>query len=214
VTRAAREGTGFAGRVGWGTRPALLVIDLCRGFTDLESPMACDVSDVIAATQKLLAAARRAGAPVVFTTVSWGEYEKRVAALRFKKVPAGIVCAPGTKWVEIDPRIAPDHGELVVTKLFASAFFSSALSTLLRAEGVDTVIVCGASTSGCVRATVVDAAQHGFHTIVPREAVGDRLESAHEANLLDMDLQYADVMPTEEVVQALEASFVGAGAAS
>jgi nicotinamidase-related amidase len=199
---------GLGGRVGWGRSPALLVIDMCLGFTDPASPMACDADPVVEAIQPILAAARAAAIPIVFTTVSWGDYEKRAAALRFLKMPAGTVCEEGTRWVEIDPRLEPLPGELVVRKVFASAFFGSTLSTLLRTEEVDTVIVTGVSTSGCVRATVTDSAQHGFHTIVPREAVGDRLARAHEANLEDIDLKYADVIPVDDVVTALQSSAV------
>ncbi len=119
-------------------------------------------------------------------------------------MPALLTLEAGSRWVEIDPRIAPLPGEPVLTKLFASAFFGTELSSLLAAAGCDTSIVTGASTSGCVRATAVDALQHGYRPIVPREAVGDRNPDAHEANLYDIDAKYGDVVPVEEALARLE----------
>ncbi|HET7273227.1 MAG TPA: isochorismatase family protein, partial [Rubrobacter sp.] len=110
----------------------------------------------------------------------------------------------GTRWAEIDPRIAPRKTEPVLNKLFASAFFGTPLGALLTAAGVDTLIITGASTSGCVRATAVDALQYGFRPVVPREAVGDRNHDAHEANLYDVDAKYGDVVSAEAVLHYLE----------
>lgn len=176
---------------------------MCVGFTSPESPLACDSESVADAIAKLLAVARDSRVPVVYTTVSYGEYERRQMAVALRKMPAATFCEEGTRWTEIDERIAPLPSEPVFTKVVASAFFASGLSTMLRAEGVDTVVVTGVSTSGCVRATVVDASSHGFHVIVPREAVGDRLESAHEASLFDIDFKYGDVVPLEEAREHL-----------
>jgi nicotinamidase-related amidase len=197
------EFEGFAGRVGWGDKPAVLVIDMCVGFTSRESPLVCESDTVSQAIAQLLTAARAAKLPVIFTTVSWGEYEKRAGAMFLEKMPGGLLCRPGTRWAEIDPRVAPMPGEPVMTKVFPSAFFGSSLVGLLHQEGVDTVIVTGVSTSGCVRATVVDAVCHGFRTIVPREAVGDRIESAHDASLFDIDFKYGDVVPLADALEQL-----------
>ncbi len=196
---------GFAGRVGWGTKPALLVIDMCVGFTSPESPLVCESDGPAAAIAQLLAASREAQLPVIFTTVSYGEYEKRSNAMLLLKMPGGLTCAEGTRWVEIDPRVAPLPDEPVFTKVVPSAFFGSTLSSLLRAEGVDTVIVTGVSTSGCVRATVVDACSYGFRAIVPREACGDRIASAHEASLFDIDFKYGDVVSVADALRHLKA---------
>ena len=196
---------GFHGRAGFGQRPALLVIDVNRGFTDPASPLVCDLDEVVAAIARLLEETRRAGLPVVYTTVSYDEGDKVAAAAFIDKIPALLTLAAGSAWVEIDPRIAPRPEEPVLNKLFASAFFGTALGTLLTAAGCDSVIVTGASTSGCVRATVVDALQHGYRPIVPREAVGDRNLAAHEANLYDIDAKYGDVVPIDDVVAHLEA---------
>ena len=196
---------GFHGRAGFGTRPALLVIDVNVGFTDPASPLACDLDGVVEAIARLLGEARAAGLPVVYTTVSYDEGDKLAAAAFIDKIPALLTLEAGSRWVEIDPRIAPLPHEPVLNKLFASAFFGTPLSSLLTAAGCDGVIVTGASTSGCVRATVVDALQHGFRPVVPREAVGDRNAAAHEANLYDIDTKYGDVVSVDEVVAHLEA---------
>jgi maleamate amidohydrolase len=203
---------GFHGRAGFGRRPALLVIDVNLGFTDPDSPLVCELDDVVEAIRRLLGETRRAGLPVVYTTVSYDEGDRRTAAAFIDKIPALLTLETGSRWVEIDPRIAPQAGEPVLNKLFASAFFGTALSSLLTAAGCDSVIVTGASTSGCVRATVVDAIQHGYRPVVPREAVGDRNLAAHEANLYDIDAKYGDVVSTDEVVAHLEEIGASAGA--
>jgi nicotinamidase-related amidase len=195
---------GFGGRAGFGRRPALLVVDVNVGFTDPASPLVCDLDGVVEAIARLLDEARRAGAPVVYTTVAYDEGDRVAAAAFIDKVPALLTLEAGSRWVEIDPRIAPRAGEPVLRKLFASAFFGTPLSSLLTAAGCDSVIVTGASTSGCVRATAVDALQHGYRPVVPREAVGDRNGAAHEANLYDIDAKYGDVVGVDEVVAHLE----------
>ena len=194
---------GFGGRGGRGRRPALVVIDMTLGFTDPESPLACDLEGPVSEIQKLLEAARRAGIPVVFTTIAFRESDKLTAAAFIDKVPALLTLEAGTRWAEIDPRLAPRETEPVLNKLFASGFFGTGLSSLLTAAGVDTLIITGASTSGCVRATAVDALQYGFRPVVPREAVGDRNPDAHEANLYDVDAKYGDVVRVEEVLDYL-----------
>ncbi len=195
---------GFGGRGGFGRRPALIVVDMTLGFTDPESPLGCDLDGPVEAIQKLLDAARRAEIPVVFTTVAYRESDKLTAAAFIDKVPALLTLEAGSRWAEIDPRISPRTEEPVLNKLFASGFFGTGLSSLLTAAGVDTLIVTGASTSGCVRATVVDALQYGYRPVIPREAVGDRNEQAHEANLYDMDAKYGDVIPAEDALKYLE----------
>jgi maleamate amidohydrolase len=196
---------GFHGRVGFGERPALLVVDLNVAFTDPASPLACPLEEVVDAVRELLRAGRGAGVPVIYTTVAYDEKGLEAAAAFFDKVPALATLEAGSRWVEIDPRIAPRPDEPVLSKLFASAFFGTELASLLDAAGRDSVIVTGASTSGCVRATVVDALQHGYRPLVPREAVGDRNPDAHEANLYDVDAKYGDVVSLEETLAHLEA---------
>jgi maleamate amidohydrolase len=194
---------GFGGRGGYGRRPALIVVDMTLGFTDPESPLACDLEEPVANIQNLLEAARRAEIPVVFTTIAYRESDELTAAF-IDKVPALLTLEAGSRWGEIDPSIAPREPEPVRNKLFAAAFYGTGLPSLLAAAGVDTLIVAGASTSGCVRATAVDALQYGYRPVVPRESVGDHNEQAHEANLYDIDAKYGDVVPTEEVLEYLE----------
>ena len=195
---------GFHGRAGFGARPALVVVDVNRGFTDPRSPLVCDLDGVVVAIQRLLGEMRAADLPVVYTTVSYTEADKRTAAVFIDKVPALLTLEAGSPWVEIDPRIAPLPDEPVLSKLFASAFHGTTLASFLAANRCDSLIVTGASTSGCVRATVVDALQHGYRPIVPRDAVGDRNPAAHEANLFDIDAKYGDVVSVDQVVAHLE----------
>jgi maleamate amidohydrolase len=196
---------GFGQRAGGvGRRPALVVVDMNYGFTDPESPLVCELDDTVAAIARLLDAMRRADLPVVYTTVSYGEGDKVTAKAFIDKVPVLLTLEAGSRWVEIDDRLAPHPTEPVLNKLFASAFFGTALGSLLASHGCDSVIVTGASTSGCVRATAVDALQNGYRPIVPREAVGDRNPAAHDATLYDIDLKYGDVMSLDECLEALE----------
>ena len=191
----------FGGAVGFGRRPAVVVVDLNCGFTDPSSPLACDLEEVLGATRSLLDVARTAGVPVFFTTVVYDEVGEAAAAVFLRKVPALKLCRPGSRWVEIDSRLGPRADEPIIEKSGASAFFGTPFAAMLA--GRDTLVVCGASTSGCVRATVVDAMQHGFAPIVPRECVGDRSVAAHEQSLADIGGRYGDVMDVDEVKAAL-----------
>ena len=189
---------------GIGRRPALVIVDMNNGFTDPESPLVCELDDTIDAIGRLLEVMRRADLPVVYTTVSYGEGDKVTAQAFIDKVPVLLILEAGSRWVEIDDRLAPLPTEPVLNKLFASAFFGTALGSMLASHGCDSVIVTGASTSGCVRATAVDALQNGYRPVVPREAVGDRNPAAHDATLYDIDLKYGDVLSLDECLEALE----------
>ena len=195
------DGDGFGGGAGFGSRPAVLVVDLLKGFTDSHSPLGANLDAVVESTRGLLDCARDAGVPVLFTTVVYDEANERAAEVFLRKVPALKVLRPGSRWTEVDARLARRDDEPVLAKAFASAFFGTPLAAMLA--GRDTVVVCGASTSGCVRATVVDALQHGLRPIVPRECVGDRWPAAHEANLADMQAKYADVVALSDAVGAV-----------
>jgi maleamate amidohydrolase len=204
---------GFGERAGGvGERPALVVVDINNGFTDPASPLVCELDDTVAAIRKLLDAFRRASLPVVFTTVSYGDGDRVAAKAFIDKVPALLTLEAGSRWVEIDERLEPQPGEPVLNKLFASAFFGTPLGSLLASHGCDSLVVTGASTSGCVRATAVDALQHGYRPVVPREAVGDRNPVAHEASLYDIDLKYGDVVSLDECLSALNVLEVHAAA--
>jgi maleamate amidohydrolase len=192
----------FGGEAGFGERPAVVVVDLCLGFTDPASPLACDLDDVLVATRELLDVAR-GRCPVLFTTVSYDEVGAAAARVFLRKVPALAILQPGSRWVEIDERLGRLPEEPVIAKAFASAFFGVPLAAMLSDR--DTVIVCGASTSGCVRATVVDAMQHGLSPIVPRECVGDRSPRAHEQALSDMGGRYGDVVELSDAIAQVAA---------
>lgn len=197
---------GFGERQGAGRRPALLVIDMSLGFTSPTSPLHCELEDVVGAIGKLLTAARLKGLPVVYTTVSYGEGDKAAARAFIEKIPILMTLAEGSSFTEIDPRLAPRPDEAVLNKLFASAFFGTPLQSLLAAHGCDSVIVTGASTSGCVRATAVDVLQNGYRLTIPREAVGDRNAAAHEQALYDVDAKYGDVVSLDQALALISAS--------
>jgi nicotinamidase-related amidase len=194
---------GLAGRVGFGSKPAVLVVDFITGFTDVESPLASELASELEATLRLLSAARSRSIPVFFTTTAY-DPELREAGLFPRKVPSLGTLVRGSRWVEIDPRLQRRPTEAVIEKHFASAFFDTRLADDLGLRAIDTLIVAGCTTSGCVRATVVDALQHGFRAIVPRECVGDRSSEQHAANLVDIDGKYGDVVDLATVLSYLE----------
>lgn len=202
-TRSIYRAAGFTGSFELGSRPALLVVDFCRGFTDPASPLGSDMTEAVVRTRALLEVARSRGVLTVFTTIAFDE-GARATTMWLHKVPSLADLAQGSKWVEIDPRLGLLDREAVVTKPGASAFFGTPLASMLVASRIDTVLVTGATTSGCVRATVVDAVQHGFSTFVVTDCVADRAFAPHEANLFDMIAKYADPATSEEVVGYLE----------
>lgn len=193
---------GFASRVGFGERPALLVVDFIKGFTDTDCPLGSNLDKEVEATKQLLDEFRFRNLPVHFTTTAYDEAMVS-AGVFVKKVPSLAHLKLGSNWIEIDDRLTPILGEVVWTKQYASAFFGTALASALSAQRVDTLIVTGCTTSGCVRASAVDSCQHGFLTNVVRECVGDRSASAHEANLIDLDAKYADVVNLAETLAYL-----------
>jgi nicotinamidase-related amidase len=201
--RDVYDSRGFGGRQGAGRWPAVVVVDFIEGFTNPESRLGCDADAAVGATRSLLDVAREARVPVIFTTVAYDDEDLERAAMFVAKAPALATLRPGSPWIEVDARLGRRADEPVLTKLFASAFFGTQLDDLLRRAGCDTVIVAGASTSGCVRATAVDALQYGYRVLVPREAVGDRNPAAHEANLYDIDAKYGDVVSIEEAISAV-----------
>jgi len=190
---------GFAGRVGFGERPALLVVDFIVAFTEPGSPLAGDLEQPLLKTLHLLDGARGAGIPISFTTVEYSS-DLQDAGLFPRKVAGLRLLVSGSRWVELDPRLKRRPDEALVRKKFASAFFGTGLAQWLSQRTVDTVVITGCTTSGCIRATAVDALQYGLHAIVPREAVGDRAELPHVANLFDIDAKYGDVVGVEEVL--------------
>jgi maleamate amidohydrolase len=186
-----------------GTRPAVLVVDFSCGFTDPACALGSDLDEPVEATARLLAVARAAGLPVVFTTIAFGPGGAD-GGIWTQKMPALVELEIGSRWVEIDPRLERREREPVVVKKGASAFFGTNLPAILVAAGADSVVLCGATTSGCVRATAVDLLQYGYPALVPRECVGDRARAPHDANLFDIDMKYADVVSLDEALAHLE----------
>jgi maleamate amidohydrolase len=193
----------LGGSVMLGERPAVLVVDFSCGFTDPECALGSDLTAEVEATKSLLNAARARGLPIVFTTIGF-DASKKDGALWLQKVPSLGDLELGGQWVEIDPRLERREDETVVVKKGASAFFGTNVTAILVAQRVDTVILCGATTSGCIRATAVDLLQNGFPTIVPRECVGDRAQAPHEANLFDIQAKYADVVTLGDALAYLD----------
>jgi len=196
-TLESYQSKGFAARSGYGKRPALLIVDFINGFTDPTSPLGGDFSSQLDATNKLLTAFRRAALPIAYTVI---EYEPgfRDAGVFIQKVPSLAVLLRGSPMCAVDDRIAPRPGEYIVSKKYASSFFGTNLDTHFRTHGVDTCVIVGCTTSGCVRASAIDSLQYGYRTIVVREGCGDRAEGPHEANLFDIDAKYGDVVPLGE----------------
>ena len=199
--RSVRE-QGLGGRTGFGERPALLVVDMSCGFTDERSPLGADVSPAVAEIVRLLEVARVAGVPIVFSTVSY-DADLVEAGVWPRKIPGQRVLVEGTRWVEIDPRLGRRPDETLLVKKYASCFFGTPLAAQLTAKGVDTIVVTGVTTSGCVRATAVDGCSAGFRVVVPRQAVADRWGPSHAMSLFDMDMKYADVVDVEEALAYL-----------
>lgn len=188
-----RDAGAFDGHIAPGERPALLVIDMAMAYLEPGSPLFLDGEAAVAATARLAATARRAGVPVVFTNVLYRP-GGRDGALFYRKVPALKAFDEGSPLRAFPPALQPAPGDIVFTKQYASAFFGTALAPMLRAEGIDTLVITGFSTSGCVRATAVDAIQHGFAPFVVRDGCADRRPETHEANLFDLDRKYAEVV--------------------
>jgi maleamate amidohydrolase len=194
---------GFAGTLRPGRRPAVLAIDLMRAYFDPASPLCLPSRDCLASAARVLAAARGHRVPVVHTRVEYAG-DGSDGGVFVRKVRALEQLYGGGPMSELVPEVAPVAGELVVTKQYASAFFGTSLASTLVARGVDTVVLVGVSTSGCIRASGVDAVQHGFVPLVVRDAVADRTAEVHEANLFDLQAKYAEVVDEGTAVAYLE----------
>ncbi len=194
----------FDGHLPFGQRPALLIVDFVVAYLDPASPLYAGVEDALASNERLLAAARNAGIPVLFTNVVYtpGGADGGVF---YRKVPALRLFDRGSPLGAFPDCLQPIAGELVISKQYASSFFGTHLAATLTAQGIDTLLITGLSTSGCVRATALDACQHGFLPFVVREACGDRHPGPHEANLFDLQAKYAEVISESEAIAHLAA---------
>jgi maleamate amidohydrolase len=196
---------GFGHLVGIGVRPALCIVDFVNGFVDPAIFGGGNIAQAVDQTVALLAAARACGLPVAFSRVVYAADGSDDCAF-VRKVPALAGLTEDAPASQIVTALAPGPHELILRKTQPSAFFGTGYTEHLRELGVDTVIVAGCTTSGCVRASVVDAMSHNFRTIVARDCVGDRSLAAQEANLFDMEQKYADLMDAGAIIAALRAA--------
>jgi maleamate amidohydrolase len=200
--QAIYDQIGMGNLVGLGARPGVLVVDFTYGFTDPDSPIGCDMSDAVESTAQLLDVARDVPCPV-FYTINGFRRDLQDAGVWPRKFPPIRHLVLGTRWTEIDARIAPEPDDVVLVKQYPSAFFGTSLASMLNAQRLDSLVLAGATTSGCVRASAVDALQHGYRVVVAAECVADRHDAPHRANLFDLHAKYADVVGLDEVCKSL-----------
>jgi nicotinamidase-related amidase len=195
---------GFGLTIGFGHRPAVLVIDMIRAFTNPDTMLGANLDAQIEATQNLLRIARARSLPVIFSTVSYDDVDLKDAGIWALKQRGVMDLRTGTPEVELDQRLQRMSSEGWLVKKYASCFFGTDLSSRLLSQGIDTLLIAGCTTSGCVRATAVDALQTGFRAMVIRECVGDRSKSAHDQSLFDLHAKYADVVGLDETCAYIE----------
>ena len=195
---------GFGIKIGFGERPALMVIDMLKGFTNPAMPLGADLDPQIEAQRPLLEVAHERAIPCIFSTVIYEEAEAKDAGLWGIKMKGSLTLVAGSEAVKVDPRLDMQRNDILLVKKYASCFFGTDLVARLNSRRVDTLIITGCTTSGCVRATAVDAVQNGFRPMVVREAVGDRSQAAHEQSLFDLNAKYADVVSLDETLQYLK----------
>ncbi len=195
---------GFKQRMGFGEKPALVVIDMQKGFTNPQATLGSNLDSQIQATIPLLEVAHRRGIPVFFSACAYDDPDLKDAGIWINKIKGLETLRAGTENVKIDERLDVRRGDTLLTKRYASCFFGTDLVSRLASSRIDTLIITGCTTSGCVRATAVDSCQSGFRPIVVREAVGDRSSAAHEQSLFDLDAKYADVLSLAEVLSYME----------
>lgn len=192
---------GFGVKIGFGERPALIIIDMIKGFTNPDMPLGAPLESQLAAQKPLIDIAHDRGIPAIFSTVIYHDHDFKDAGLWGIKMKGSLTLKAGTEAVEVDPRLGMRPTDSLLVKKYASCFFGTDLVSRLMNQRIDTLIITGCTTSGCVRATAVDAVQHGFRPMVVREAVGDRSVPAHEQSLFDLNAKYADVVSLDETLQ-------------
>jgi maleamate amidohydrolase len=192
---------GFGGALSPGRRPALILVDFARAYFDPASPLFADVSDARANAARLVTAAHAAGVPVIFTRVEYVAGDPaRDGGIFYRKLPALTCFDRGNPLGDFTPELAPAPDDRVITKCFPSAFFGTGLAETLHGQGIDTCVIAGLSTSGCVRATAVDALCHGFIPLVVADACGDRDDRVHDANIFDLRAKYAEIVATDAMI--------------
>lgn len=193
----------FDGSLGFGNKPALILVDLVRAYFDKESSLYAGVEDALASAIRIRDEARNAGIPVIYTNVVY-KPDGSDGGMFYRKVPALSAFVQGNPLGDWPEGLDPSDDELVISKQFASAFFGTPLTQTLNELGIDTLIITGVSTSGCIRATCVDAISSGFIPVVVRDACGDRHQAPHDANLFDMNAKYGDVVDETTVMDYLK----------
>ncbi|UPO77172.1 isochorismatase family protein [Arthrobacter sp. Helios] len=191
---------GFDGTLAPGIRPAVVSVDLMRAYFDPQSPLCLPDKEFLDAAAEVLGSARGNGVPVLHTRVRFGPGGAD-GGVFIRKVPALRLLIGETELGQLMPEVSPVEGETVLVKQFASAFFGTDLAQLLHTRGVDTLVIVGTSTSGCIRATAVDAMQHGFIPIVVGNAVGDRDAAVHGGSLYDLQAKYAEIWDSADVLE-------------
>ncbi|REJ07127.1 isochorismatase family protein [Halobacillus trueperi] len=190
---------GFGESIHFGKNPAVLVVDFINGFTDESCDLGSNLDEEVSHTKRLLDIARSRRLPILFTTVVY-EPHYLDGGHFIEKVPALKCLLQDSGWVDLDERLERrENEEPLIEKKFASSFFGTSLHSILAYKNIDTLIITGCTTSGCIRATVVDALQYGYKAIVPKECVGDRSEKAHHSNLYDIQTKYGEVVAVEDV---------------
>jgi maleamate amidohydrolase len=192
---------GFGLKIGFGDRPALIVIDMLKAFTNPQMMLGANLDKEIEAIKPLIAVAHERGIPVIFSTVTYNDADLKDAGIWALKQKGVVTLKAGSDGVEIDPRLDFRNTDSLLVKKYASCFFGTDLVSRLLSRRIDTLIIVGCTTSGCVRATAVDAVQTGLRPMVVREAVGDRSAAAHEQSLFDLNAKYADVVSLDETLQ-------------
>ncbi|TVP49404.1 MAG: isochorismatase family protein [Halomonas sp.] len=199
----------FNGSTGFGNQPAILAIDFMKSYTTPSSGLYAEgVVEAVSHAQTLYATARQLGVPIIHTRVTYLASGEN-GGVFVEKLPILRDMTEDNPLTQFDEHVLPSADEAVICKQYPSAFFGTPLVSMLVKQGVDTVIITGCSTSGCVRASVVDAISYGFKVVVPRECVGDRHHAPHEANLFDIQAKYGDVMSTVDVMNYLKANHHG-----
>jgi maleamate amidohydrolase len=193
----------FDGHLAFGKRPALLIVDVVMAYLEPASSLYAGVESALASNERLVAGARERNIPIIFTHV---EYEPGGAngGLFYRKIPALRAFDAGSPLGAFPPTLQPAEGDIVISKQYASAFFGTGLDRILQDKAIDTLLITGFSTSGCVRATALDALQYGFAPFVVRDACGDRHPAPHEANLFDLQAKYAEVVGEAEAIALMQ----------
>lgn len=194
---------GFGREIGYGKNPAVLVIDMMRAFTDKDLALGTNLNEIIPPINTLLESAHKNDVPVYFTVIEYSDPTLSDAGIWYRKMEGLDTLRAGTPAVEIDPQLEISPDDDIILKKYASAFFGTDLVSRLNSIRVDTLILTGCTTSGCVRATAVDAVQYGYRPIIVADAVSDRLVEAHKQSLFDLQMKYADVKSLDEVIKYL-----------